>query len=61
MYLFLRIVLEVTQMTLIPWLGQASHMEILTPLMFEAINVINIIIFDKGFHLAQAGPEHTVG
>lgn len=56
MYLFLRIVLEVTQMSLNPWVSQKSHMAILISLMFENINIINIIIFNKGFHLTQAGP-----
>lgn len=44
MQLFLKIVLEVSQMTLIPWLDQTSHMTILIPIVFEDINML-ILLF----------------
>lgn len=60
MHLFLKTVLEVTQMTLIPRLAQTSHMAILIPMVFEGTNFIDIVILNKGFHLSQPGLELTV-
>lgn len=60
MHLFLKTVLEVTQMTFIPRLAQTSHMAILIPMVFEGTNFIDIVILNKGFHIPQPGLELTV-